>query len=282
MIWGAALALSSAYLMASLCTCAVQDRLLYPVAFGYAEAPERPGGVEPGWERLTREIGRKKHVEALFRLADEDPSEEGTEGSLKRPLVVYLHGNGGSASWSTDAVGVWRELGYHVLIPEYRGYGGSGGRPGQRELVEDALAFIDEVNERYGDRVDARRLILHGYSLGGGVAAAIASEREPWLLVLRSTFSSMRSMARRHGVPGCLARDPYDSLEVIARGDYPVLITHGRLDRTIAFEEGQRLAEARPGVRFEAFECGHSGCPSSEAYARLVRAWHDEVVATRR
>lgn len=65
------------------------------------------------------------------------------------------------------------EAGYVVLVPDYRGFGASGGTRGQcfpSEHVEDvraAITFISQLEES-----DARRLVVFGVSYGGAIAVA--------------------------------------------------------------------------------------------------------------
>ncbi len=264
-------ALAVMYLAGMTFTCSVQDRLLYPGAFGEGDVSVRPDLGNSGGEWLERPLESGERVEAIFLTSKRS-------GDEMKPLVVYLHGNGGRVEWTRAQVQVWRELGYHVLIPEYRGYGRCGGEPGAGAIVGDVEWFIDEVLRHRGD-VDRARILYHGYSLGGAIAGELARRRTPWMMVLRSTFSSMGSMANRRGFPGFLARDPYDTAEVVGAGDFPVLITHGTQDEVIPVEESEVLAGAAGarGTR-EVFACGHSVCPSEERYAEVVTRWHLEQV----
>src|SRR5262245_18027000 len=51
--------------------------------------------------------------------------------------VLYFHGNGGNLSiWAPILAGIARQ-GYSVLAFDYRGYGGSTGRPTERGLYRD-------------------------------------------------------------------------------------------------------------------------------------------------
>lgn len=260
------------YLLGMVLTCNVQNRILYPGAFDEDEVEGRPDVSAQGGEWLLRPVQEGGEVEALFYAA------RGVEPGGRAPLVVYLHGNGGRAEWTGEQLKVWRELGYHVLVPEYRGYGRSVGEPGAQAIAEDVMWFMDEVSRQRED-VDSTRVILHGYSLGGAVAGEVARHRKPWMMVLRSTFSSMKSMANRNGYPGFLARDKYDTAEIIEKGDFPVLVTHGTRDRVIPRGESRKLAKAGgERVTRQVFKCGHNTCPPESEYRALVQAWHAEQV----
>ena len=69
------------------------------------------------------------------------------------------------------------DLGYAVLIPDYRGFGASGGERGRcfpKEHVEDIRAVMSHVVRVPG--LDSRRIGLVGVSYGGAVAVAAGSD----------------------------------------------------------------------------------------------------------
>uniref|UniRef100_A0A3Q2PSZ6 Si:ch211-117n7.7 n=1 Tax=Fundulus heteroclitus TaxID=8078 RepID=A0A3Q2PSZ6_FUNHE len=71
------------------------------------------------------------------------------------PVFIYLHGNTGTSS-----------LGYHVLVPDYRGFGDSTGEPTESGLTTDALHVFNWVKARSGDSL----VVIWGHSLGTGSA----------------------------------------------------------------------------------------------------------------
>ena len=142
----------------------------------------------------------------------------------------------------------FRRLGANVLIPDYVGYGMSGGTPGEsgcRETAEAALAHLQSSKD-----VDPGRIVVVGWSLGGAVALDLASRRPVAGVATCCTFTSMADMARRL-VPflpvSLLLRHRFDNVSKIARVGCPVLIGHGRLDRIMPFDMADRLAGASKG-----------------------------------
>jgi pimeloyl-ACP methyl ester carboxylesterase len=56
-------------------------------------------------------------------------------------VVLYLHGNDGNVSTSMGEVAPLRELGYSILVIDYRGYGISDGSfPSEAKVYQDAEA----------------------------------------------------------------------------------------------------------------------------------------------
>ena len=91
------------------------------------------------------------------------------------PALVYFGGRSEEVSWISARLAALR--GVHSLFLNYRGYGGSQGRPSERAVLADALTLYDWISSRPG--VDPHRVGLIGRSLGSGIAAYVASERPP-------------------------------------------------------------------------------------------------------
>jgi len=199
------------------------------------------------------ELGAIKGLERR-RVAQDDGVR--TEAFLLRaaapdPLgtVVLFHGNAELIDHGLEDARRWNALGFHALLPEYRGYGRTPGSPSERRIVADALAAIADAREVIAEGP----LVLHGRSLGTGVAAQVAKRlagaatRDPIamrasLLVFESPFTSIASFARRYGVPSFIVCDPYRTDRVLATLDTPVLILHARADTVVPISHGRALA----------------------------------------
>jgi len=176
------------------------------------------------------------------------------------PLILYMHGNGELIDDWAREFDEPRAWGVSVLLVEYPGYGRSGGAPSERALTATAVSAYDWASAR--PDVDPRRIIAYGRSVGGGAACALAHERDVAALVLESTFTSVRALAGRMGVPGFLVRDPFDSLSRVADFRGPVLVIHGALDEIIPVEHARALHAAVPQSELVVVgDCGHNDCP---------------------
>ncbi|XP_053730978.1 lysophosphatidylserine lipase ABHD12-like [Synchiropus splendidus] len=117
------------------------------------------------------------------------------------PVFIYLHGNTGSRA-AAHRVGVAKllsEHGYHVLVPDYRGFGDSTGEPTESGLTTDALYLYNWVKARCG----SSRVYVWGHSLGTGVstnAAVKLLEQGVTFdgLILESAFCTVRQVLREH------------------------------------------------------------------------------------
>ncbi|HEX2310634.1 MAG TPA: alpha/beta hydrolase [Vicinamibacterales bacterium] len=136
--------------------------------------------------------------------------------------------------------------GLDVLLFDYRGYGRSSGRPSELGTYRDAHAARAELLTR--PAVNPDRVIYLGESIGGAVALALALEQPPAGLVLMSTFTSVRDMARRHYplVPPAVVPDAYPSLRRVRQLRAPLLVIHGDRDEIVPLPHAEALFEAAP------------------------------------
>lgn len=166
--------------------------------------------------------------------------------SAASPVVIYLHGNGGTIAHRGPAVRPFIDAGYGVLLLEYRGYGGNPGNPTEEGLYADAraaLAFVDAAG------IPVARQILYGESLGTGVAVQMALERGAGALVLASPYTSIADVARPKFpfVPvGLLLRDRFESADKIGALRMPIMVLHGERDDTIPVRFGVALYDMAP------------------------------------
>lgn len=164
-----------------------------------------------------------------------------------KQVVLFLHGNAGNISHRRESVGIFVGLGFDVFIFDYRGYGLSEGAPSEKGLYSDALAAWRYLTGQRG--FDPADVVVFGRSLGGAVAARLASEVTPRAVVLESTFSSARDFAAR--VFPLLSRVvvlryDFNSADAIRHARAPVLVLHSPEDEIMPFELGRRLFAAAP------------------------------------
>jgi predicted alpha/beta-fold hydrolase len=82
--------------------------------------------------------------------------------------ILFLHGNAGNASHRLPNAAALMQLGSHVLLLDYRGYGLSEGRPDEAGVYADARAGLAHLVDHVG--IPERRTVVFGRSLGGAVA----------------------------------------------------------------------------------------------------------------
>jgi len=161
--------------------------------------------------------------------------------------ILFFHGNAGNLSQRGEILRRLRSAGFNVFIPDYRGYGKSEGSPSEAGVYVDGLAAIEYLSSLSG--VDSSRILYYGSSLGGAVAIDVATHRQPAGLILVSTFSSARDVARE-AYPFLpiyfLLHSRFDSESKIRTLHCPILAFHGSDDTIIPIDLGRRLFEAAP------------------------------------
>ena len=187
-----------------------------------------------------------------------------------RGTVLFLHGNAGNISHRLDSVQMFHRLGYSTLIFDYRGYGNSGGTPGEQGTYRDAEAAWRYLTEQR--HVPACRIALFGESLGGAVGAWLAVRQQPAALVIASGFTSVPDLAQ-HYYPYLpvrwLARIRYDTRAYLRSVAAPVLIAHSPEDDIVPFEHGRALfAAAHPPRQFLELAGGHN-----DGFIFMREAW---------
>ncbi len=175
------------------------------------------------------------------RLGWHSPARDGL------PTVMVFHGN---ASSIDSNMHIFRDLnaaGYGVWSVGYPGYPGNSGQPTQADLSAAALAQYDALKKR-----GAENIIFYGTSLGAAVAAQLATERQPDLLIMDAPFNSMSDMARQQ-MPilptGLLLKDTWRSDRALQHLKTPLIWIHGTEDRIIPISQGQKLYDGYEGPK---------------------------------
>ncbi len=190
-----------------------------------------------------------------------------------KPVFLFLHGQG-----STLELGKWRYTRMHkegvgFLALAYRGYSGSTGSPTEAGLLIDGLAGYDWLKSQ---GVRDQDIVIHGHSLGTGVATYIATQRPARALILEAPFTAASDVAagRYPFMPvALLMKDKFLSRERIKAVHMPVLVIHGDRDHVIPFAEGQRLFDLanEPKTFVHMHGSEHNTLTSDGAYAYYWR-----------
>jgi fermentation-respiration switch protein FrsA (DUF1100 family) len=159
-----------------------------------------------------------------------------------RLVTLFLHGNAGNV---THRIAHIREIvaaGSSILIPDYRGYGKSGGRPSEKGLYMDSeTAFTYLLGQGYR----SKQIILQGESLGTAVAVDLASRRPCAGLILEAPFTSASDVAGTVlPVLGPLLVHSFNSVPKIRWILKPKLFLQGDRDEVIPPRLGQSLYAA--------------------------------------
>ena len=165
-------------------------------------------------------------------------------------VMLFLHGNAGNISHRLQSLHLFNELGYRVLIIDYRGYGQSEGSPSEQGLYTDAEAAWRYLIEQRG--LSAGQIVVVGRSLGAAVALDLAINHPPRALIMESAFTSIADMAVIHypWLPvRWLSRYHFNNRQKIKRLNCPLLIVHAKQDEIAPYSHGQHLYDLAPSPK---------------------------------
>ena len=171
---------------------------------------------------------------------------EGT--AVPAPAVIYFGGNAEEVSWTLADPRWPRE--WSIIALNYRGYGASEGKAGERELTADALAICDAVAAR--PDVDPHRVVAFGRSLGTALATHVAARRPMAGVVLVSPFDSLAAIGSYHypWLPvSLLLRHRFDAQNDAGRAHAPLLAIVAQADAIIPVERSRTLFDAWAGPK---------------------------------
>jgi pimeloyl-ACP methyl ester carboxylesterase len=184
--------------------------------------------------------------------------------------LLYFGGNAEDVAGTVDSL-VAAIPDRSLYLVNYRGYGGSTGRPTEEGLRTDALAIYDDVRRSHTD------VAVMGRSLGSGVAVQLASARPVDRLVLVTAFDSLANVAAAHltWLPvRALLKDRYESAARARDVSARVLMVVAEHDEIVPRARSQALAAAfRPGQAeiVVAPGVGHNTLDLSPQYLPSVR-----------
>ncbi len=223
-----------------------QTRIIFPGqdTQGREYAVVRP---RPGTDLVHLQTRGGERVVALYGPAS-DPEGKALPDADSRPTLIYFYGNAMCLNDSAGHFERFRRLGLNVIVPDYLGYGMSGGSASERGCQATADSIYEYLISTRG--VEPSRIVVAGWSLGGAVAIDLASRKPVAGLIAFSAFTSGVDMGRRI-LPvfpvGLLLRHRFESLRKIRQIECPILIGHGRRDGIVPFSMGERLSAAAKG-----------------------------------
>lgn len=235
-----------------------QTSVLFP-----AGAVPPPGPPPPGSERLTLTAASGETLHGLH-VPPTAPGET-------RLLILGFGGN----AWNAEAMAAY----LHDLYPEadivafhYRGYAPSEGGASARALEADA----PRVHDLAVSRLRPERTVAVGFSIGGGVAAALAARRPLDGLILVTPFDSLANVVAgqfRWLPVRMLWRHPMEPAEHLRASAVPVALIAGERDTLIPPAHAEALRKAAGNVVFsrEIAGAGHNDIYGHPGFRQAMR-----------
>ena len=191
--------------------------------------------------------------------------------------VLFCHGNGGNMAHRLDSISIFHNLGLNCFIFDYRGYGDSQGKPSEEGTYLDAEAAYKWLIEE--EKTPADTIIIFGRSLGGSIAAKLATKVKARALAIESAFTSYVDVGKRfypYMPVRWFARFKYRTIDYVKDVHCPVMLIYSKDDELVPFEFGPELYEAanEPKEFIEIFG-SHNDCflVSGEIYKQAWTKW---------
>ncbi len=148
--------------------------------------------------------GDGARIDGMTIFKDEKSKENFNQGNSDQKWIILVNGNADHYENKLDFVkGYGQEVGANVLVFNYRGVGRSEKEPVKADdLVQDLDTCFQFLQSK---GIKDENIVLHGYSLGGGVATQAAALHPAAGLINQNSFSSLSSAAKTMPVIGGIA-----------------------------------------------------------------------------
>jgi hypothetical protein len=222
--------------------------------------PPQPS-YTPEDDILIIPVALKENIAAMYRPSDPNGF-----------VLLLSHGNAEDIGQNTDFFDLANEHGFGVFAYDYRGYGQSGGKPGEKNTYEDIAAAWQYLTETL--QIPPQRIIILGRSVGSGPSVWLATQKPAAGLILESPFVSAFRVVTKYKI---LPFDRYNNLNRIKNVKCPILIIQGKDDEVVGFWHGPALYEAAhsPKMNYWVENAGHNDLlwVAGEEYWKVLNAF---------
>ena len=191
----------------------------------------------------TAPVNQSRYAENAIRLRHGEVTLTGwffkNEIGPGHPLIVYYGGN--AEDVSLNFADLERFSTRSFVFMNYRGYGGSDGKPSETALLSDALFVIDHLAN---EGIDPAHVVLMGRSLGSGMAVHVAAKRKVGGVILVTPFDSLVRVAKAH-YPifpvGAMLKHRFDSAALAPGITTPALFLMAANDEVVPVRFAKKL-----------------------------------------
>ena len=124
-------------------------------------------------------------------------------------------------------------------------------------------------------RYHENKIVVLGYSLGSGLAAKIASDNSPKLLILQAPYYSLTDVMRHAYpiIPTFILKYKLATYQFVQNCKMPIVIFHGKQDEMIYHGSSLKLQKLfKPADRLITLEgLGHNGMTENPEYKLKIK-----------
>ncbi len=159
----------------------------------------------------------------------------------QKKTLLFFHGNAGDLRNRIYKLNLIKDFDINFLIVAYRGFSGNEGSPTEKGLYQDARDTLDWLNAQ---GIEDKQIVIYGESLGTGVSAEVAQNKNFAGIILESPFTSMVDAGKHYYsyLPvSLLLKDRYETLKKLKNIKIPILVMHGENDKIVPFFMGKKI-----------------------------------------
>jgi pimeloyl-ACP methyl ester carboxylesterase len=230
----------------------------------YLTPPKNIVSESPGYELVALRTAAGTKIVAQFGGAL-DPTGQSLPRDPTRPTVLFFYGNRMCLAASQQIFEDLRRMGVDVLIPEYPGYGMSGGVASEQECYAAADAALHYLSTR--PDIDPHHIVVAGLSIGCGPAVDLAARNPVAGVVLVVPLTNIQEIGSdltpwylRWAVPLLAHYAAFDNLGKIPQVKAPILIVRATRDQVTSSKRSEELvAAAKTRIASVAVDADHDG-----------------------
>lgn len=256
-----------------------QPRFIFFPSSVIEKTPESFGlPYEEVWLPVPAKFGKVEHIHGWWIKANQ----------LNPKVLLYLHGNGINIGANVAHAKRFHQLGFSVLLIDYRGYGRSEGSfPNEMRVYQDAAtAWNYLVQQR---QIPQKEIYIYGHSLGGAIAIDLAVKHPDAAgLIVESSFTSIQQLVTARNMfsmfpVNLILTQRFESIKKVPRLKMPVLFIHGTADSTVPALGSKNLYAAAPEpkklILVPGAEHNNTADVAGLQYLRWVQSFVEKVQA---
>ncbi|MFN6538741.1 MAG: alpha/beta hydrolase [Nostoc sp. EkiNYC01] len=232
---------------------------------------------EEVWLPVAVKIGKVEHIHGWWIKAKQPNAK----------VLLYLHGNGINIGANIAHANRFYQLGFSVLLIDYRGYGRSEGSfPNEKRVYEDAATAWNYLVQQ--QEISPRQIFIYGHSLGGAIAIDLAVKHPQAAgLIVESSFTSIRDLIAYRNMfwmfpVDLILTQRFESIKKLPNLKMPVLFIHGVDDLVVPSFMSQKLYAAAPEPKqlllVPAAEHNNTALVGGSQYLQWVESFVEQVL----
>lgn len=186
-----------------------------------------------------------------------------------KTTIIYFHGAGGNVTSYIKFVKPLVDVGFKIIMVDFRGYGKSSGKPTHLNIASDAQIIFNSIQTE--KEFSNEKMVIYGCSMGTQVATNLAKNNLDKIsgLILDGTISSFTNIALEYA-PKEYAEtikqqmiSPYSAMDDIKSiNNIPVLLIHSKEDKEVNFSNFEIVSKlANPKAEKWIYEGDHLMAP---------------------